>query len=47
MTCEESIFVMSSKVETFLAHSRTGSKRFLDFARNDKMVTREIERCYD
>src|SRR6476661_6757172 len=35
-------FVMSSEVETSLITAQTGSKRFLDFARNDKKVLHGI-----
>jgi hypothetical protein len=34
---------MSSRIEAALAPPRPGRERFLDFARNDKMVTGEIE----
>jgi hypothetical protein len=41
------IFVMSSEVETSLITAQTESKRFLDFARNDKKVMRGIEQDRD
>jgi hypothetical protein len=41
------IFVMSSEVGTSLITAQTESKRFLDFARNDKKVMRGIEQDRD
>ena len=41
------IVVMSSEVETSLITAQTESKRFLDFARNDKKVMRGIEQDRD
>ena len=41
------IVVMSSEVETSLIIAQTESKRFLDFARNDKKVMRGIEQERD
>jgi len=44
---QRTFFVMSSEVETISNYCQTESKRFLDFARNDKKVMRGIEQDRD